>query len=160
RLDREIGHFAHIASPMDSLCIWSLARSPHDPRVVLAGTRPAALFRSEDGGASWRRLVIGFPETCPAVLYPRVTQIVFDSEDKDLVLAGLEIGGVWRSRDGGRSFAKASTGMVSDDVHGLAVVHNGARTLFATTNKGLHVSRDGGESWVLQPLDSPWQYTR
>jgi len=160
RLDRKTGHFTHIASPMDSLCVWSLARSPHDPSVILAGTRPAALFRSEDGGRSWRRLEVGLPETCRAVLLPRVTQIVFDSEDRDLVLAGLEIGGVWRSSDGGKTFAEASAGMASDDVHGLAILHNGNRTLFATTNKGLHVSHDDGASWTLQPLDSPWQYTR
>jgi photosystem II stability/assembly factor-like uncharacterized protein len=160
RLDRKAGRFTHIASPMDSLCVWSIARSPHDPAIVLAGTRPAALFRSEDGGKSWRRLDVAFPETCRAVLLPRVTQIVFDPEDPELVLVGVEIGGVWRSRDGGKSFAEASAGMASDDVHGLAVVRNGARTLFATTNKGLHVSRDDGASWSLQPLDSPWQYTR
>ena len=160
RLDRKAGRFTHIASAMDSLCVWSIARSPHDPRVVLAGTRPAALFRSEDGGGSWRCLDVAFPEACRAVLLPRVTQIVFDPEDPDLVLVGVEIGGVWRSRDGGKSFAEASAGMASDDVHGLAVVRNGARTLFATTNKGLHLSRDDGASWTLQPLDSPWQYTR
>jgi len=160
RLDRKAGRFTHIASPMDSLCVWSIGHSPHDPRVVLAGTRPAALFRSEDGGANWRRLDAALPETCRAVLLPRVTQILFDPEDPELVLAGIEIGGVWRSRDGGSSFKEASAGMASDDVHGVAVVRNGVRTLLATTNKGLHVSRDDGESWALQPLDSPWQYTR
>ena len=37
---------------------------------------------------------------------------------------------------------------------------NGQRKLFATTNKGLHVSHDDGEHWQFLELDSPWQYTR
>ena len=39
--------------------------------------------------------------------------------------------------------------MTSDDLHGIAVVRNGSRIVYATTNKGLHVSRDGGVSWTI-----------
>ena len=48
----------------------------------------------------------------------------------------------------------------SNDVHGFAVAANGARTLFATTNAGLHTSADGGETWTFTAIDSEWQYTR
>ena len=40
------------------------------------------------------------------------------------------------------------------------MVHNGGRTLLATTNGGLHVSRDDGASWTMRPIESRWQYTR
>lgn len=160
-LDQRRGRFEHIPSEMDALCVWSIARSPHDPDVILAGTRPAMLFRSDNGGNTWQQLDIPFPTTCRAVLLPRVTQIVFDPNDRDFVLAGLEIGGVWRSQDGGRTWESSSVGMSSDDVHGLAIVREGgSRRLLATTNQGLHVSHDDGNTWQLQPLDSPWQYTR
>ena len=76
------------------------------------------------------------------------------------MFAGLEIGGVWRSTDGGKSFENASAGLVSEDIHDVAVVRNGSRLLYATTNMGLHVSKDDGRSWTLKPLDSPSQYTR
>lgn len=160
RLDRKSGQFSRVSSPMDELCVWSIAQSPRDPDVVLVGTRPAALFRSEDRGRSWHRLPAPFPETCAAVVYPRVTQILFDPDDPDFVVAGLEIGGVWRSLDGGKHWESSSKGMVSDDVHGLAIAHGRSRILYATTNKGLHASHDDGESWAFRPLDSPWQYTR
>jgi photosystem II stability/assembly factor-like uncharacterized protein len=137
-----------------------VVRSPHDPDLILAGTRPPGIFRSTDGAKSWERVNAPLPETCPAVMKPRVTQITFDPDDPDLVLAGLEIGGVWRSTDQGRSFRSASEGLVSEDIHGLAVVRNGSRLVYATTNMGLHVSRDDGRSWQLSPLDSPSQYTR
>ncbi|MGB9369125.1 MAG: hypothetical protein WCE79_24235 [Xanthobacteraceae bacterium] len=160
RLDIASGKWTHLPSPMDDLCIWSVARSPHDPDLILAGTRPPAIFRSADGAKTWERVKAPLPETCPAVLKPRVTRILFDPDDPDLVFAGLEIGGVWRSTDGGRTFESASAGLVSDDIHDVAVVRNGSRLLYATTNMGLHVSNDDGRSWQVKPLDSASQYTR
>jgi photosystem II stability/assembly factor-like uncharacterized protein len=64
------------------------------------------------------------------------------------------------SRDGGRTFARRAAGLVSEDVHGFAVVANGSRTVFAATNAGLHASADDGENWTFQKIDSEWQYTR
>jgi hypothetical protein len=160
RLDIASGTWIHLPSIMDDLCIWSVAHSPHDPDLILAGTRPPGIFRSTDGGRTWERAAAPLPETCPAVMKPRVTRITFDPDDPELVFAGLEIGGVWRSTDGGRSFENASAGLVSEDIHDVMVVRNGARLLYATTNMGLHVSKDDGHSWELKPLDSPSQYTR
>src|SRR6516162_3204780 len=37
RLDIVTGKWTHRPSPMDTLCIWSLARSPHDADLILAG---------------------------------------------------------------------------------------------------------------------------
>jgi photosystem II stability/assembly factor-like uncharacterized protein len=151
----------HLPSVLDEYPIWSLVQSPHDRNVLLAGTRPAALFRSEDAGRSWTRLPVEFPAHCRAVERPRVTQILFDPQDPLAVWAGVEIDGVYRSSDGGRTWDKRIEGLISDDIHGLAVVRdNGRRKLFATTNKGLHLSLDGGESWQFRQLDSEWQYTR
>ena len=42
--------------------VRSLAADPRDPRVVYLGTADGVLYRSEDTGASWRRLRPGFPE--------------------------------------------------------------------------------------------------
>ena len=151
----------HLPSVLDQFPIWSLVQSPHERNVLLAGTRPAALFRSENAGRSWTRLPVEFPAHCRAVERPRVTQILFDPQDPLAVWAGVEIDGVYRSTDGGRTWAKRIEGLISDDIHGLAVVRdNGRRKLFATTNKGLHLSLDDGESWQFRQLDSEWQYTR
>ena len=42
----------------------------------------------------------------------------------------------------------------------MAIMRNGARLLYATTNMGLHVSNDDGHSWQVKPLESASQYTR
>ena len=45
----------HLPSPMDGLHILQMARHPDDPDFVVAGTRPAAVHVSEDGGLTWFR---------------------------------------------------------------------------------------------------------
>ena len=92
----------------------------------------------------------------------RVTQILFDPVDDGTVWATVEVGGIYRSKDRGASWEYKDKGLVSGDVHGLAVLKlpGGGKALLATTNRGLHRSEDNGETWALQELPSPWPYTR
>lgn len=153
--------WTHLPSPFDTDCTWALDQDPTNADVVIAGTHPAALYRSDDAGRSWRKLSVTLADTCIFVGVPRVTQVLFDPAVKDTVWAGVEIDAVHRSRDGGATWTRLDAGLVSGDVHGVAVVRAGEQTtVFATTNKGLHRSADGGDTWTFQSLDSPWQYTR
>jgi photosystem II stability/assembly factor-like uncharacterized protein len=163
RWDPARQHWDHDDSPLDTEQTWALSQDPRDPDVVLAGTLPAAMWRSEDGARRWSRTPGRFAEHCIFVHRPRVTQIVRDPRDPDRLFAGVEIDGVWRSEDAGRSWRKCrGEGLVSEDIHGLLLLPGlgGAETLFAATNKGLHASTDGGETFAFRRLDSPWQYTR
>lgn len=161
RLDRANSKWVHLPSEMDNLHVWSIAYARADPKVVLAGTCPSAVFRSTDGGQTWQRARGAFAETCTAVLRPRITQIIIDPRDSNAAWASIEVDGVWRSRDGGQSWEKCSKGIVSEDCHGINLMHrDGKRILFLTTNKGLHVSYDDGSNWAHRPLDTPWPYMR
>jgi photosystem II stability/assembly factor-like uncharacterized protein len=72
----------------------------------------------------------------------------------------VELDGVRRTRDGGRTWQACNEGMFTADIHGLSLTHHGARKLFATTNKGLFISEDDGDTWTHHVVDSPWQYMR
>lgn len=160
-LDRKTSKWTHLPSPMDGFNIWSLSRPIDNPDIVLAGITPSAVFRSEDRGRTWTKSKGAFAPTCPAVGKPRVTQIIFDPKDPQAVWASIEIDGIWRSSDGGKSFERCAAGMVSEDGHGITVVHkNGGRILYATTNQGLHVSHDDGSTWSLRKVNTPWTYMR
>jgi len=180
RLDRDAAEWTHIPSPMDAAqLVTAIACAPDHTDRMVAGTQPGGLFRTENAGATWQRLDVPiqpyalsgyylgdspFPEGDPAAYgrkhWTRVTQIVFDPKDSRVVWAGVEIDGAWRSTDGGQSWERRSADMKTQDIHGFAVVHNGARVLYATTNAGMHESRDNGESWTMRPIASDWQYTR
>lgn len=140
--------------------VWSVAQAPNNPDAILAGTRPAAVFRSTDRGRSWKVADADLPKTCPAVLLPRVTKIQFDPADSHMVWAGLEIGGVWHSKDGGQSFQNISKGIGLDDIHDINIVRNGSTGLYAATNKGLFVSHGPSETWSEVAFPSSWKYTR
>ncbi len=165
------GRWEHLPSVMDGRTVWSIAQSPHDPDVLLAGVTPAALYRSLDGGVSWSEAQVEMPAECEAVDRTRVTQILFDPVDTQLVWATVEIDGVYRSEDGGETWRKRVDGLTTEDVHGIAVMRQeGRRKLLVATNKGLHASSDDGDHWSFIDVpaamrtrltpDEEWQYTR
>jgi photosystem II stability/assembly factor-like uncharacterized protein len=151
-----------LPSPMAD--VWALAPDPADPDRLLAGTRPAGFFESRDAGARWTPLAApGLAQFSEVNMGPtRVTQILFDPVDAGVVWAAVEIGAIYRSGDNGASWEKRDRGLVSGDVHGLAVLAlpGGGKAVLATTNRGLHRSEDDGRSWALQALPAPWPYTR
>jgi photosystem II stability/assembly factor-like uncharacterized protein len=182
RLDRKSGQWTHIPSPMDGeRLVTAIAMAPDNPRLMLCGTQPSAIYRSTDGGESWARIetamrrftTSGFygsttqgfatgedeDEAARVHHWTRVTQVLFDPADGERLWAGVEIDGAWASADGGRHWERVGDGLKTDDIHGFAMPRERG-PLFATTNAGLHVSLDKGRSWTFQAIDSPWQYTR
>jgi len=150
--------------PSELTDVWSVLQSPDNPRTVFAGTRPAALHRSDDGGATWAELSApGIAKFSDINMGPtRVTQMLADPFTPGTLWATVEIGGIYRSQDGGTSWRLLTEGLVSTDMHGIEVTRTraGRPRILATTNRGLHISDDNGETWRFVELDSPWQYTR
>jgi hypothetical protein len=44
--------------------VWSFLQDDVDPKRMLAGGSPVSIYRSEDGGASWKRMPI---RNCPSM---------------------------------------------------------------------------------------------
>ena len=64
QLNPKSQQWSHLKSPLDAKrMVTAIAYSPHDPYVIVAGTQPAALFRSEDGGKTWRDLNAAMSES-------------------------------------------------------------------------------------------------
>src|SRR5258707_13016958 len=109
----------------------------------MVGTRPAGLHRSHNGGMPWEELSVpGISKFSEVNMGPtRVTQILFDLHDKNMIWATVEIGGIYRSDDRGTSWKSMSEGLVSSDVHGIAVTYgrDGGKRVLASTNRGLHL---------------------
>jgi photosystem II stability/assembly factor-like uncharacterized protein len=142
-------NWQQVRSPLDGRQIWSLLVRPD---LILAGTCPSRLFRSTDGGATWEEPPVQLVQECPRIIWTRVTSLAADPTERDTLWAGVEIDGLRRSRDGGRTWQAVGQGLSSRDIHALAVVPGNGRPkrLIATTNNDVNVSTDDGETW--QPL--------
>ena len=152
------------AVPFPAQDVWQIAIDPINPAHILAGTRPASLYRSTDGGSHWQQLDVPDLQTFSTINMgaTRVTQIVFEARNPQRVWVTVEIGGIFLSEDGGQTWQARDQGLISADVHGLVILDrpDGSQLLLASTNRGLHESVDGGLNWNFRKLDSPWQYTR
>jgi photosystem II stability/assembly factor-like uncharacterized protein len=150
RSDDGADHWEPVPSPMGGLQIWSILIAPAAPDVMLAGTCPARLFRSADAGRTWREAEVRMRPDCPRIIHTRVTSLCGHPGEARTLWAGVEIDGVYRSRDAGESWQRVGTGLSSLDIHALAFVPGSGR-LIATTNNDVNTSLDGGGTW--QPLE-------
>ena len=46
----------HIVGPHGSKISWGKLHDDTDPKLMLAGGSPVSVYRSEDSGASWKRM--------------------------------------------------------------------------------------------------------
>jgi hypothetical protein len=142
--------------------VWQLTPDPNDPDVVWAGVEPHALFRSDDGGTRYD-LVRGLWEHPhrdrwePGFGGGAVHTIVPEPGHPEHLLVAMSAGGVYRSDDGGATWAASNTGirayfMPHDEYPEFGqCVHKVARgadgELYAQNHKGVYRSGDSGRSW-------------
>jgi photosystem II stability/assembly factor-like uncharacterized protein len=121
--------------------------------VVWAGTEPSAIFRSEDGGFAWEersglqelpsRPTWSFP---PRPWTHHVRWIEPDASIPDRLFVGIELGGVMRSLDGGRTWEDRKPGS-QYDCHTLRTHKLAPGVVYETAGGGFAESRDGGDTW-------------
>ncbi|WP_208921741.1 VPS10 domain-containing protein [Streptomyces capitiformicae] len=155
----------------DSGAISAITIDPADPRriyVAAAGSLyngggDRGVYRSDDGGSTWERILAGANE------FTGATEIVVDGDrlyavlwDKrrrpDLRTYGGVGSGVFRSTDGGESWQRLGGGLpaAGSDVGRIGLGVAGDR-LYAIVNKasgpfeGFYASTDGGDNWTRTP---------
>ena len=132
----------------------SVLAHPDDGKAVYVGSEPAEIWRSADCGATWDEF-----DAFRAV--PEATQWGFhsptrDSHVRDLraapgsvecLYAGIEVGGMVRSGDGGSSWKQLSG--LNDDIHCVNLSANRADRIYVATAVAPYRSDDGGETWEM-----------
>ncbi len=110
-----------VGGPLPHKRVLSIAISASDRRdgrsVVYAGTEPSNLYQSGDDGRTWEALpgLLDIPSAPTWSFPPRpwtshVRWIAPHHLDPDLLFAGIELGGVMRSRDRGQTWEDRKPG--------------------------------------------------
>ncbi|MEO5904042.1 MAG: hypothetical protein ABIQ55_08535 [Gemmatimonadaceae bacterium] len=132
--------------------VLTTAESPVKEGLLFAGTDDGKISVSENGGATWRSVdhVPGVADTAP------VFKILPSQHDANVVYAAFnnhQAGDfkpyVMKSPDMGRTWTSATGNLPEKgSVYALAEDHVDRNLLFAGTEYGLFVSRDGGKKWL------------
>jgi hypothetical protein len=150
-------------TPWKLVQLWSLES---DGRRLWAGTIPGGLFTSEDRGASWQLVASlwNLPErkewSGGGYDHPGIHSIAIDPRDAKRITVAISTGGVWQTRDGGRSWVIAARGMyaeympperkfdeIAQDVHRLVQCTARPEVMWVQHHNGVFRSGDGAKSW-------------
>jgi photosystem II stability/assembly factor-like uncharacterized protein len=135
--------------------IWSLAVDPANPDTLFAGTRPAGVYRSRNGGRTWQKLDLAIATEC-AIGTPFVTAILVDPDDPNTIWAGVEIDGVFRSTDGGDTWTHLDTGISDPDIHDMTIMATNPKRLFVSTQSEVFLSDNQGETFHALGTKDKW----
>ena len=159
------------AHPWEFARVWHLEPSPTDPETVYAGVEDAALFRSTDGGGSWRELS-GLrthgsgPHWQPGAGGLCLHTVLLHPTDPQRIVTAISAAGAFRSDDGGESWLAINQGLHSEGipdpaaevghcVHKLALHPDRPDTLFMQKHWDVMRSDDAGGSWTEISGDLP-----
>jgi len=168
------GHtFEPLFDHQPSMIMGDIAVDPNNPETVWVGTGEnnssrssyggMGVYRSDDGGRNWRYMGLGDSD--------RIGQILVDPNDSDTIYVGA-LGklstpggqrGVFRSRDGGKSWQQVLKGGEWTGVIEMVFKPGDSKTLYAATwerkrrpwdfieggtGSAIYKSVDGGDNWI------------
>ena len=149
--------------PYEFKRVWHLEPSRQNPDVVYAGVEDAALFKTEDGGRSWRELPALRQHPTASTWAPGagglcLHSIVLDPVHEGRIFIAISAAGVFRSDDGGESWRPANQGLrsaqipdedaeVGHCVHHIAMHPSRPETLFMQKHWDVMRTDDAAESW-------------
>src|SRR4051794_38709814 len=160
--------------PWEFKRVWHLEPSTDEPDAVYAGVEDAALFRSVDGGRTWQELsgLRGHesgPRWQPGAGGMGLHTILLDPTDRRRISIAISAAGVFRSDDGGVTWAPKNRGLrsqyipdqdaeVGHCVHRIAMHPSRPNTVFMQKHWDVMRTDDAGESWREVSGDLPTDF--
>ncbi|MEO9171297.1 MAG: sialidase family protein [Candidatus Baltobacteraceae bacterium] len=149
--------------PWEFARVWHLEPSLTDPETVYAGVEDAALFRSNDGGATWNELsgLRGHGSGSswqPGAGGMCLHTIILDPAKSDRIFVAISAAGAFRSDDAGRTWRPINRGLKSEGipdpdaevghcVHRIAMHPSRPDVLYMQKHWDVMRSDDAGDSW-------------
>jgi photosystem II stability/assembly factor-like uncharacterized protein len=149
--------------PWEFKRVWHLEPSLTDPDTVYAGVEDAALFRSTDGGQTWREFsgLRGHgsgSSWAPGAGGMCLHTIIFDSNNPNRIFIAISSAGAFRTDDSGKTWQPINRGLhslyipnptaeVGHCVHRIAMHRSRPGVLFMQKHWDVMRSDDAGDSW-------------
>ena len=149
--------------PWEFKRVWHLEPSLRDPDAVLAGVEDAALFRSADGGKSWRELsgLRGHgtgPKWQPGAGGMCLHTVIEDPKNPNRIYIAISAAGAFRTDDGGKTWKPINRGLKSQYipdpeaeighcVHHVALHRSKPDVLFMQKHWDVMRSDNAGDQW-------------
>ncbi len=153
---------AYAAGETPIKTVWSVAAGPGG---LYAGVEPAGLFRSRDGGQTWRHIAglrdhPSRPHWNPGGAGLILHSLVPHPSDAGKLWVGISAAGVFHTADGGETWEPRNRGTRADYnpedqrypefgqcVHCVVLAPGGAERLYQQNHCGMYRSDDGGRHW-------------
>lgn len=120
--------------------------SPSDPQIVYASSG-YGLMSSQDGGQQWENTLLPESTSVQTVwISPTSPEKLYVLNDRGQVLVSNDGGDAW-------GVLPLSSGVQAMD---LALSPQDETLIAAATSSGVHLSRDGGQSWAASTNDRWW----
>jgi photosystem II stability/assembly factor-like uncharacterized protein len=149
--------------PWEFKRVWHLEPSATDRDTVLAGVEDAALFKSTDGGQTWKELsgLRGHgsgPAWAPGAGGLCLHTIMVHPDNPARMYIAISAAGAFRTDDGGASWQPINKGLTSQHipdptaevghcVHRIAMNRKRPNVLFMQKHWDVMRSDNGGDSW-------------
>src|SRR5713101_67648 len=117
----------------------------HGQRVYLiveAKEKDGGLYRSDDGGASWKKAT----EDRRITGFWYMSEIFVDPKNPDVVYVPSQ--NLYRSNDGGHNFTAIKGAPGGDDYHTVWIDPTNSGRIMLGVDQGATISLNGGESWT------------
>jgi photosystem II stability/assembly factor-like uncharacterized protein len=150
--------------PWEFKRVWHLEPSVNDPDTVFAGVEDAALFKSTDGGKTWKELA-GLrghgtgPKWQPGAGGMCLHTIIIDPKNPDRIYIAISAAGAFRTDDGGKTWTPINKGLrspyipdqdaeVGHCVHHVALHPSRPDVLFMQKHWDVMRSDNAGNQWT------------
>jgi photosystem II stability/assembly factor-like uncharacterized protein len=126
---------------------------PASPSRLWASSYPGGVFRSTDGGATWRESNFGIPsfEVADPVLQGYYS-LALDPTQPNRLYLSIYRQGVFVSENGAATWRPLGTYGANQELMKAELTHiaadNSGRLWLATTDQGIFLSTDGGSTWT------------
>jgi len=150
--------------PWEFKRVWHIEPSLSDPDTAYAGVEDAAIFKTTDGGKSWKE-VPGLrghgtgPQWQPGAGGMCLHSIIIDPSDPNRIWIAISAAGAFRTDDGGKNWKPINKGLYSKYipnptaeighcVHHIAMNPKKPGTLFMQKHWDVMRSDDAGDQWT------------